>query len=119
MRVKPIVVGGVILAVLGWLAFMVSFWLPGAIGTALQATALSLGLPGLLAAGGGFIFWREIEDYQPTAKQHPLRCTDCGSKILNAAGSTIGDQIEGELMIHDLKPSLGQHPWDRRKDRDR
>lgn len=101
MRVKPIVVGGVALTVLGWVLLMVSFWLPGVLGTALQATALSLGIPGLVAGAGGFVFWREIEDYQPTAKQHPLRCTDCGSKILNAGGTTVGDQIEGELMIGD------------------
>lgn len=101
MRVKPIVVGGVALAVLGWLLMMVSFWLPGVAHDALMATALTIGIPGLVAGAGGFVFWREIEEYQPTAKTKPLRCTDCGSKILNASGTTVGDQIEGEFMLDD------------------
>ena len=103
MRVKPVIAAGILMTVIGWIALMVSFWLPGAIGVALQATALSVGIPGLVFAIVPAIFWEEIEDYHPTAKAKPLRCTDCGSKILNPAGTTIGDQIEGELMIG---------PWD-------
>jgi hypothetical protein len=91
MRVKPIVLGGVVLAVLGWVLLMISFWLPGIAGEALQATALALGLPGLVTAVCGYAFWREIEDHQEnitasTVKPQPLRCTECQTKILNASG---------------------------------
>lgn len=94
---------GIALTLLGWIAMMVSFWLPHPIGQALMSTALSVGIPGLVFAIVPFIFAQEIEEYHWLAKPTPLRCTDCGSKILNAGGTTVGDQIEGELMIG---------PWD-------
>ena len=112
MRVKPLIAAGIVMTVLGWIALMVSFWLPGAIGQALQATALSVGLPGLAFAIVPAIFWREIEDYHPDKKPQPLRCTDCGTKILNPGGTTVGDEIEGEIMM--LRPGLGEHPYDRK-----
>jgi hypothetical protein len=91
MRVKPIVLGGVVLTALGWVLLMISFWLPGAAGVALQATALALGIPGLVTAVCGYAFWNEIEDHQSriertTVKPQPLRCTECQTKILNASG---------------------------------
>jgi DNA-directed RNA polymerase subunit RPC12/RpoP len=99
-----------------WLALMVSFWLPGVAGHALQATALSLGIPGLVVAVVGVIFESELtEEFElrgQKAKAHALRCTDCGSKILNAGGTTIGDQIEGEVMM--LRP---QHAAERQQER--
>ena len=92
MKVKPIVLGGVVLTVLGWVLLMISFWLPGIAGEALQATALALGLPGLVTAVCGYAFWSEIEDHQSriertTVKPQPLRCTDCQTKVLNASGA--------------------------------
>lgn len=87
------------LTVISWIAFMVSFWLPHPVGAALQATALSLGIPGVAAVCFLGVCWDEIETYLHRSKTRTLRCTDCGSKILNPAGTTIGDQLEGELML--------------------
>lgn len=126
MRVKPIIITGLILTLIGWIAMMVSFWLPGIVGEALLSTALSIGIPGLVITIGPWIFWEEIEDYRPSKKARVLRCTDCASKILNPAGSTIGDQIEEEVMMldspirsHPVKPAEWkpppESPFDRKK----
>jgi DNA-directed RNA polymerase subunit RPC12/RpoP len=113
MRVKPLIAAGIALTIIGWIALMVSFWLPGVIGHALQATALSVGIPGLVFAIVPAVFGQEIEEFQPTKKPQSLRCTDCGSKILNAGGTTIGDQIEGELMVGPWTPPSAS-PFDRK-----
>jgi DNA-directed RNA polymerase subunit RPC12/RpoP len=87
-----------------WIALMVSYWLPDPAGRALMATACALGFPALIAGGICFIGETEIVNElekrsEKTARTRPMRCTDCGSKILNAAGTTIGDQIEDEVMM--------------------
>jgi hypothetical protein len=99
MKVKPMIATGLILTLVGWIGMMVSFWLPGVAHEALLSTSLALLLPGLGLTIVPWVFWREIEDYEPTAKPKPIRCMDCGTAVLNAAGATMGDQIEGEVMM--------------------
>jgi hypothetical protein len=101
-----------------WLALMVSYWLPEPAGHALMATALAMGVPALIAGAACFIFETEIIEElekrnRAVQRTHPLRCTDCQNKILNAGGTTIGDQIEGELMAGEWKPPPDS-PFDRK-----
>lgn len=87
------------LTLLGWVGFMVSFWLPTEFAQdALRATALSLLIPGGAATLLVLTCWQEILEIAPANKGRQLRCTVCADKILDAAGTTIGDKIEGELM---------------------
>ena len=102
-NLRMIVSFGAAFVIVAWVCLMVSFWLPGSAGQALQATAWALGVPGLVVAAVGFVMEQEIvtelENRQEKVKKtQPLRCSDCGTKILDASGTTIGDQIEGELM---------------------
>ena len=66
-----------------------------------------MGIPAIIVGGICFIGETEITEElekrsdAKTARARPMRCTDCGSKILNAAGTTIGDQIEDEVMMLD------------------
>lgn len=101
---KRVMYTGLLLLLIGWIGFMVSFWMPTDWARqALMATALSLGIPGLVAAGGVFVFADELREYDPFKHQTQvkLRCSDCGSKILNPAGTTIGDQLEEEVFMLD------------------
>lgn len=93
-----------VVALTGWALLMVSFWLPlDSMREAMNHTAQALLWPG--AVGGlvlGLAPW--ISDGECFRDQpRPLRCIDCGTQVLNAAGSTVGDEIEGELMM--LRPS--------------
>jgi hypothetical protein len=117
-NVRMVVAFGVITVLVAWVAFMVSFWLPDPAGAALQATALAMGIPGLVAAVVGVVFEGDlVNEFERRAdevkKPQPLRCTDCGSKILNTAGATIGDDIEGELMAGQWTPPEDASPRDR------
>jgi|KBSMisStandDraft_5_1062788.scaffolds.fasta_scaffold104129_3 hypothetical protein len=116
MRVKPVIMAGILMTLIGWITMMVSFWLPGAVGTALNATAVSIGIPGLVFAIVPAIFWEEIEAYHPSKKPPSLRCKDCGTKILNPGGTTFGDAIEDELMLESPTPirptrPIRNDPW--------
>jgi len=95
-----------------WVALVVSFWLPDPAGQALMATSWAMGIPSLIVGVVTVIFERElVEEFEARTKEvtrtQSLRCIDCGSKILNAGGTTIGDQIEGELMAG---------PWPQREE---
>jgi|SRR5262245_11873008 len=102
-NLRMVVAFGAAFVGVAWICLMVSYWLPGAAGHALQATAWAMGIPGLVVAAAGFVMESEIvtelENRQEKVQRaKPLRCTDCGTEILNAGGTTIGDRIEGELM---------------------
>jgi hypothetical protein len=103
-NIRMMVAFGVTFGVVAWVCLMISFWLPGLAGDALEATAWAMGIPGLVVAAAGVIFERElVEEFESRSEQaqkgKALRCSDCGTKILDASGTTIGDQIEGELML--------------------
>lgn len=103
-NIRMVVAFCAVTVLVAWIALLISFWLPDPAGVALQATAFALGIPGLVVGLAGVVFETELTDIFETRGErakttHPLRCTDCGSKILNAAGTTVGDQIESELMI--------------------
>jgi len=103
-NIRMLVAFGIVTTIVAWIALMVSFWLPDPAGTALQATALAIGIPGLVFAVSGVIFETELvtefeKREEKVKRTHPLRCSDCGTKILNAGGTTIGDELEEELMI--------------------
>lgn len=96
---KLILISSIVGLFLGWIALMVSFWLPIEFArNALSATALCLLIPSGVAAAVISVCWEELQDLSFPTKQPKMRCIDCGSKILNAAGTTIGDEMEGELM---------------------
>jgi hypothetical protein len=83
----------IVLAVAGWVSLMVSFWLPVQVAQqALFYTALSLGLPGLAGTVGLLCFKTELTT---PARKMPLRCTDCGRRVIN---------VGGEVMIVDKHP---------------
>jgi len=87
-----------------WVALVVSFWLPDPAGQALMATSWAMGIPSLIIGVVGVIFERElVEEFESRTKEvtstKALRCSDCGSQILNAGGTTIGDQIEEEVLM--------------------
>ena len=99
---------GLAFVAVAWICLMVSFWLPDPAGQALQATAWAMGIPGLVVAAVGFVMEQEIvtelENRQERVQRaKPLRCSDCGTKILDASGTTVGDQIEAEFMIEPRK----------------
>lgn len=102
-NIRMIVAFGFAFTIVGWIALMVSFWLPEPAAQALQATAWAMGVPGLVVAGIGLTCEEElVTEFDRRRHQvhrtHALRCTDCGTKILNAGGTTVGDQLESELM---------------------
>jgi len=73
---------------------MVSYWLPDPAGKALMATACVLGIPAIIT--GGICFTMESELVEEIDKRqrkahrtHPLRCSDCAAKILDASGATV------------------------------
>jgi len=106
-NIRLVIAFSVATLAVAWIALMVSYWLPDPAGRALMATACALGLPALFAGGICFVMETEIVNElekrsdEKTARTRPMRCTDCGSKILNAAGTTIGDQIEDEVLMLD------------------
>jgi len=106
-NIRLVTAFAVVTVVVAWIALMVSYWLPDPAGKALMATAFAMGIPAIIVGGICFIGETEITEElekrsdAKTARARPMRCTDCGSKILNAAGTTIGDQIEDEVMMLD------------------
>src|SRR3954462_8037540 len=97
-NIRMVVAFGIVTTIVAWIALMVSFWLPDPAGHALQATALAIGIPGLVIAAFAVVFETELVSEfeareEKVKRTHPLRCSDCGSKILNAGGTTIGDQL--------------------------
>jgi hypothetical protein len=80
--------------VVAWVGLMVSYWLPDPAGKALMATSWILGIPAIIAGGIGFLaeteIVEEIDKRRVKAKKtHPLRCSDCAAKILDASGATV------------------------------
>lgn len=105
---KKLLVSGVVGLLLGWIALMVSFWLPTDFArSALSATALCLLIPSAVVTGVITAAWNELQDVSFSTKQPKYRCIDCGTKILNAAGTTIGDELEGEIMTSEWSPPKG------------
>jgi hypothetical protein len=99
---KKLLVSGVVGLLLGWIALMVSFWLPTDFAqSALSSTALCLLIPSAVVTGVITAAWNELQDVSFSTKQPKMRCIDCGNKILTAAGATVGDEIEGEIMLAD------------------
>jgi hypothetical protein len=115
-NIRLVIAFSIVTTIIAWIALMVSFWLPGLAGEALQATALSMGIPAIFIGGICFVMESELVEElekrssKETARTKPLRCSDCGTKILDASGTTVGDEIEGEIMM--LRPGLGEHPWE-------
>jgi DNA-directed RNA polymerase subunit RPC12/RpoP len=98
-----VVAFGIAFTIVGWIALMVSFWLPEPAAQALQATAWAMGIPGLAVAAIGLVCEEELvaefdRRRDRVQRTRALRCTDCGNKILNVGGTTVGDQLESELM---------------------
>lgn len=102
---KTILAVAVTGVLLGWIALMVSFWLPTQYAQdALSATALCLLVPFGITAGVISVAWEELQAISFSTKQPKMRCIDCGTKILSAAGTTVGDEIEGEIMTSQWTP---------------
>ena len=100
------------MVICGWVGLMTSYWLPQPAGHALMATSLVLAIPALIAAILTANFEEELVEYGLAkgerervrlAPPPPMRCTECGTRILDAGGTTVGDQLEGEIMMLDQR----------------
>jgi hypothetical protein len=97
--------------VVGWLMLIVSFWTPTEFAhLALLNTSLAMLIPGMVGSAITAVFWDDM--VRPITKPQ-LRCTDCGTKILSPAGTTIGDKIEDELLVGQWEPPKDASPFHR------
>lgn len=74
------------LTVLGWVLLILSFWVfESDVHQAFQSTAMALLFPGGVGVVGLVIFEEELK------RPHPMRCTTCGTQILDTSGTTVSE----------------------------